>query len=84
MEAAHVETGETMEFAFDRLLIATGVKARMPDIPGTDLKNVFSVLSLQDALRIQEPLARRSASQSSAPAMRASSSRKAFGHSAKR
>ena len=45
-----------MEFGFDRLLIATGVKPRIPDIPGTGLKNVFTVISLQDALRIQEPL----------------------------
>jgi NADPH-dependent 2,4-dienoyl-CoA reductase/sulfur reductase-like enzyme len=57
VEAVNVETAEKMEFGFDRLLIATGVKARVPDIPGTNLKNVFSVISLQDALRIQEPLA---------------------------
>ena len=57
VEATSVETGEKLEFGFDRLLIATGVKARIPDIPGTSLKNVFSVISLQDALRIQEPLA---------------------------
>src|SRR5688572_27737554 len=56
VEASNVETGEKLEFAFDRLLIATGVKARLPSIPGTDLKNVFTVLSLQDALRIQAPL----------------------------
>ena len=57
VEATNVETGEKLEFGFDRLLIATGVKARIPEIPGTNLKNVFSVISLQDALRIQEPLA---------------------------
>ena len=56
IEAVHTETGEAMEFAFDKLLIATGVKARLPSIPGTQLKNVFSVLSLQDALRILDPL----------------------------
>jgi len=57
VEATSVETGEKLEFGFDRLLIATGVKARIPEIPGTNLKNVFSVISLQDALGIQEPLA---------------------------
>lgn len=56
IEAVHMETGETMEFSFDKLLVATGVKARLPSIPGTQLKNVFSVLSLQDALRILDPL----------------------------
>jgi NADPH-dependent 2,4-dienoyl-CoA reductase/sulfur reductase-like enzyme len=57
VEAVNVETGEKMEFGFDRLLIATGVKPVIPPVPGTNLKNVFSVISLQDALRIQEPLA---------------------------
>src|SRR5688572_758470 len=57
VEATHMETGEPLEFAFDKLLVATGVKPRLPDIPGTQLKNVFSVLSLEDALRIEEPLA---------------------------
>ena len=57
VEAIRVDTGEKMEFGFDRLLLAAGVKPRIPSIPGTGLKNVFSVLSLQDALRIQGPLA---------------------------
>src|SRR5581483_7479991 len=48
------DTGEHAQFSYDRLLIATGVKARIPEIPGTDLKNVFSVVDLQDALRIKE------------------------------
>ena len=56
VEAVRVDTGEKMEFGFDRLLLAAGVKPRIPNIPGTGLKNVFTVLSLQDALRIQGPL----------------------------
>jgi len=56
VEATRIETGEAVSFVFDRLLLATGVKPRIPDIPGTNLRNVFSVISLQDALRIQEPL----------------------------
>ena len=50
------DTGERVEFAYDRLLIATGVKPRLPDIPGTRLKNVFTLTGLQDALRIAEVL----------------------------
>jgi NADPH-dependent 2,4-dienoyl-CoA reductase/sulfur reductase-like enzyme len=57
VEGVHVDTGEAISFGYDRLLLAAGVKARVPDIPGTALKNVFTVVSLQDALRIQEPLA---------------------------
>lgn len=50
------DTGENVEFAYDRLLISTGVKPKLPDIPGTDLKNVFTAHTLQDAIRIHEAL----------------------------
>jgi len=50
------DTGERVEFSYERLLIATGVKPRFPDIPGTDLRNVFTLTNLQDALRINEAL----------------------------
>jgi NADPH-dependent 2,4-dienoyl-CoA reductase/sulfur reductase-like enzyme len=45
------DTGESLTFRFDRLLLATGAKAAVPDIPGTDLPGVFSILNLEDALR---------------------------------
>jgi len=48
------DTGERVEFGYDRLLIATGVKPKLPDIPGTSLKNVFTLTNLEDALRINE------------------------------
>jgi NADPH-dependent 2,4-dienoyl-CoA reductase/sulfur reductase-like enzyme len=51
------DTGETVEFTYDRLLIATGVKPRLPDVPGTDLQNVFTLTNLQDALRADSGLA---------------------------
>src|SRR5438105_13801089 len=38
------DTGEPVEFSYDRLLVATGVRSRMPDFPGTGLKNVFTLL----------------------------------------
>jgi NADPH-dependent 2,4-dienoyl-CoA reductase/sulfur reductase-like enzyme len=50
------DTGEHAEFSFDRLLIATGVKPKLPDIPGTSLKNVFTLTNLEDALRIDATL----------------------------
>ena len=56
--ATKTDTGEGAEFSYDRLLIATGVKPKLPDIPGTDLKNVFTLVDLQDALRINEALHR--------------------------
>jgi NADPH-dependent 2,4-dienoyl-CoA reductase/sulfur reductase-like enzyme len=54
--ATRTDTGERAEFSYERLLIATGVKPKLPDIPGTDLRNVFTIIDLQDAIRIQEAL----------------------------
>ena len=50
------DTGERAEFSYDRLLIATGVRPRQLDVPGTNLENVFTLTTLQDALRIHEAL----------------------------
>jgi NADPH-dependent 2,4-dienoyl-CoA reductase/sulfur reductase-like enzyme len=52
------DTGERVELGYDRLLIATGVQPRLPDIPGTGLHNVFTVTNLEDAMRIKEVLGR--------------------------
>jgi NADPH-dependent 2,4-dienoyl-CoA reductase/sulfur reductase-like enzyme len=51
------DTGERVEFAYDRLLIATGVKPKAPDVPGVRLRNVFTLTNLGDAMRIAEVLA---------------------------
>src|SRR5688572_26572095 len=49
IEGTRTDTGEKVSFRFDRLLIATGVKPRLPDIPGTVLANVLTLVNLQDA-----------------------------------
>ena len=51
-----LDTGEASSFGFDRLLIGTGVQPRLPDIPGTDLGNVFPVTTLEGALEVREAL----------------------------
>src|SRR4051812_2684097 len=56
VEGSRVDTGEKVSFSFDRLLIATGVKPRLPDVPGTSLQNVFTMVNIGDAMRIREPL----------------------------
>ena len=56
VEVRRPDTGERQTFPFDRLLLATGVRPRHPDIPGTSLGNVFSILSLDDAVRIRSSL----------------------------
>ena len=51
-----MDTGERISEQFDRLLIATGVKPRTSQIPGTGLGNVFSMLTLEDAIRFHTAL----------------------------
>ena len=56
VEVRREDTGQTLTFPFDRLLLATGVRPAPPDIPGTSLENVFSIASLDDAIRIRPAL----------------------------
>ncbi len=43
---------------FDRLLLATGSRAAIPDIEGIDTPGVFALKTMADALRIREQLPR--------------------------
>src|SRR5437867_6216449 len=54
--ATRTDTGEPAEFSYERLLIATGVQPKLPTIPGTDLKNVFTIVDLQDVLLLNDDL----------------------------
>jgi NADPH-dependent 2,4-dienoyl-CoA reductase/sulfur reductase-like enzyme len=56
VKTTRTDTGEQAEYSYGRLLLATGVKPKIPDIPGTDLKNVFTLLDLQDAIRLNDAL----------------------------
>jgi len=42
------------EHCFDKLVIATGSKAIRPKIPGIDLKNIFQLKTVEDAIAIRE------------------------------
>jgi len=46
-------SGKRFEFPYDRLLIATGCSAAMPDISGIDLPGVQTVKTLQDGRKIK-------------------------------
>jgi NADH oxidase (H2O2-forming) len=51
-----VTTGK-QDYHFDKLVIATGSKPKIPtNVPGTSLGNVFTLRTLTDAMRIEEAL----------------------------
>jgi len=47
-----LESGEAI--SFDRLLIATGSRPALPDIPGKDEKSVFTFRTINDAVSVQK------------------------------
>jgi NADPH-dependent 2,4-dienoyl-CoA reductase/sulfur reductase-like enzyme len=46
--------GATSALPFDRALLATGARARTPDVPGADLEGVHVLRSMGDGLRLRE------------------------------
>lgn len=54
VEAKDLQTGETKEYAYDKLVIATGASPFVPQIPGLDLKNVFVMRTPDDAIALRE------------------------------
>lgn len=47
--AKNLETGETLEQPYDRLMIATGANAIVPNLPGKELKGVTTLQTMDDA-----------------------------------
>ena len=46
--------GETYEEAYDKLIISTGAKPVIPDIPSVDNEKVFSLRSVEDTFKIHD------------------------------
>ncbi|KAA3609924.1 MAG: pyridine nucleotide-disulfide oxidoreductase [Calditrichaeota bacterium] len=51
-----LKDGQNINFKYDRLIIATGARAKGLAIPGSHLKNVFSLRTLSDGLKIKSIL----------------------------
>ncbi len=49
----NLQTKEESKHPFDKLVIATGSRAIRPPIPGIDLKNIFHLKTVEDALAIR-------------------------------
>ncbi len=54
VEAKDLETGEVKEYAYDKLVIATGASPFIPQVPGLDLKNVFVMRTPDDAIALRK------------------------------
>lgn len=54
-----LESGTSVQQEYERLIIATGARAIMPDIPGSDLDGVFPLKELGDSYALNEFVAHR-------------------------
>jgi NADPH-dependent 2,4-dienoyl-CoA reductase/sulfur reductase-like enzyme/rhodanese-related sulfurtransferase len=49
-----VDSGETSELAYDKLVLGMGSRPRRPDLPGMELGGVFTVSNLEEAEKIRQ------------------------------
>jgi hypothetical protein len=61
VQARNLETGETLDQPYDRLLLATGANPIVPDLPGRDSKGVITLQSMEDAIWPQPTFCRTNA-----------------------
>lgn len=50
----NLETGETFEESYDKLLLSPGAKPTQPKLPGVGLEQVFTLRTVEDTFRIKE------------------------------
>ncbi|CAH0713865.1 unnamed protein product, partial [Brenthis ino] len=55
-ENKSIELSNGSKMSFNALYLATGSKPRIPDIPGIDLKNIFTVRNFDDSVNILSTL----------------------------
>lgn len=50
----NLETGESFEESYDKLLLSPGAKPVRPDLPGIDSSKVFTLRTVEDTFRIKD------------------------------
>ncbi len=50
----NLETGETFEGSYDKLLLSPGARPVQPNLPGAGLENLFTLRTVEDTLRIRD------------------------------
>ena len=53
VEARDLKAGETAEYRYDKLIVATGASPFVPPVPGLELKNVFVMRTPDDAIALR-------------------------------
>ena len=48
-----LDTGEVFEDTYDKLLLSPGARPTQPELPGTDLEQLFTLRTVEDTLRIR-------------------------------
>ena len=54
----NLETGETFEETYDKLILSPGAKPTQPRLPGVGLKKVFTLRTVEDTFRIKDYIQR--------------------------
>lgn len=55
----NLESGETFEESYDKLILATGAKPFVPDIPGIYSEKIFSIRTVEDTFEIKKYLQKK-------------------------
>lgn len=50
----NLESGETFEESYDKLVLSPGAKPTMPPLPGTDIDRMFTLRTVEDTFRIRD------------------------------
>lgn len=59
VEAVNTETGETVTYPYDKLVIATGASPIQPSMEGLDLEGIYFMRTPQDAIALRERLEKK-------------------------
>ncbi len=58
VKVRYLDSGKVEEIPYDKLVIATGSKPRILNLPGIDLEGVYTISNLHKAIEIKERIAR--------------------------
>lgn len=53
-EAKQLELSNGETLSYDKLLLATGMSAKLPDVAGNDMNNVFTIRNIDDCAKLQK------------------------------